>query len=93
MDKKRSSLPPPLPPPPPLSIGQCVSEFLDLKKSENRAEIGSIKFRSQPGQIVRGPISKITRAKWTGGMVHVVECLLCKHDVLSSNSSPIKKEI
>jgi hypothetical protein len=25
------------------------------------------------------PISKITRAKWTGGVAQAVECLLCKH--------------
>jgi hypothetical protein len=38
------------------------------------------------------PISKITRAKWTGGVdvTQPVECLLCKHEVLSSNSSPDK---
>jgi hypothetical protein len=30
------------------------------------------------------PISKITRAKWTGG-TRVIECLLCKWEVLSSN--------
>jgi hypothetical protein len=40
----------------------------------------------------RDPISKITRAKWTGGMAQVVECLLFKtllwkHEALSSNLS------
>jgi hypothetical protein len=39
----------------------------------------------------RDPIFKITRAKWTGGVVQVVECLLCKCEILSSNSSPTKK--
>jgi hypothetical protein len=34
------------------------------------------------------PISKITRTKWTGGVVQAVECLLCKHEVLNSNPSP-----
>jgi hypothetical protein len=38
------------------------------------------------------PISKIIRAEWTGGMAQVVECLLCKSETLSSNTSPTKKE-
>jgi hypothetical protein len=37
------------------------------------------------------PISKITRAKWTGSVAQVVEKLLCKHEALSSNSSLTKK--
>jgi hypothetical protein len=36
-------------------------------------------------------ISKITRAKWTGLVAQVVECLLCKCYVLSSYLSPTKK--
>jgi hypothetical protein len=32
------------------------------------------------------------KAKWTGGMVHVVELLLCKHEALSLNRSPTKKK-
>jgi hypothetical protein len=32
------------------------------------------------------PISKITRAKWTGGVAEVVESLLCKCEALSSMS-------
>jgi hypothetical protein len=37
-------------------------------------KIGRITVRGQPGQIVHKiPISKITRAKWTGGMIQVVE--------------------
>jgi hypothetical protein len=35
---------------------------------------------------------KITRAKWSGGMVTAIEHLLSKHDTLSSNPSSIKKE-
>jgi hypothetical protein len=35
-------------------------------------------------------ISKITRAKWTGGVAQVVECLLCKRKE-RSNPSPTKK--
>jgi hypothetical protein len=36
----------------------------------------------------RDLISKITRAKWTGGVVQAVEHLLCKPKALSSNPSP-----
>jgi hypothetical protein len=36
-------------------------------------------------------ISKITRAKWTGGMAQAIECLLCKCKALSSNTSSTKK--
>jgi starvation-inducible outer membrane lipoprotein len=41
---------------------------------------------------LRDPISKITRAKWTGGVAQEVELLFCKCEALSSNPSPIKKE-
>jgi hypothetical protein len=34
--------------------------------------------------------SKMTRAKWTGAMTEVVECLLCMCKALSSNLSPTK---
>jgi hypothetical protein len=34
---------------------------------------------------VRDPISKITRAKWTGGVAQVVEYLLCKCKTPCSN--------
>jgi hypothetical protein len=37
------------------------------------------------------PISKITRAKWTGGVVQGIEHLLCKCETLSSNSLKKKK--
>jgi hypothetical protein len=33
---------------------------------------------------MRPPISKITRAKWIGGVSQVAECLLCKCKALSS---------
>jgi hypothetical protein len=47
----------------------------------------------QPLQTVhKAPISKITRAKWTGGMSQVVEHQLCKCKALSSNPSPMKIE-
>jgi hypothetical protein len=34
------------------------------------------------------PVSKIARAKWTGGVAQVVKHLLCKCEVLTSNPSP-----
>jgi hypothetical protein len=40
---------------------------------------------------MRPPISKITRAKWTGGVAQVVEHLLCECKALSSNSNPTKR--
>jgi hypothetical protein len=40
----------------------------------------------------RDPISKITRAKWTGGTAQVVENLLCKNEALSSTLMPSKKK-
>jgi hypothetical protein len=43
------------------------------------AEIGRIMVRGQFGQ--RVPISKITRAKWTGGEAQLMEHLLSKHQV------------
>jgi hypothetical protein len=38
--------------------------------------------------ISQDSISKIIRAKWTGGMAQAVKHLLCKQESLSSNSSP-----
>jgi hypothetical protein len=38
------------------------------------------------------PVSKITRAKWTGGVAQVLECPLCKCEALSSNRSSEKKK-
>jgi hypothetical protein len=35
-------------------------------------------------------MSKITRAKWVGDVTQAVECLLCKHEGLSSTFSPTK---
>jgi hypothetical protein len=53
------------------------------------AKIGRIVVPGQPGQIVSKTPSP--KAKWTGGMALAVEYLLCTHQVLNSNSSPIKK--
>jgi hypothetical protein len=45
----------------------------------------------QPRQeVLKTPISNTTRAKWTEGMVQVTQCMLCKHEALSSNPRPIK---
>jgi hypothetical protein len=41
---------------------------------------------------LQNPISKIARAKWTGGVAHTVECLLCKHKALSSKLLHIFKK-
>jgi hypothetical protein len=50
--------------------------------------------QGQPEQIVcETPISKVTRAKWTGGVVQVVEHLLCKCEALSSKPSPMKRQL
>jgi hypothetical protein len=55
------------------------------------AEIGKTTVQGQSGKIVQETsISKITRAE-TGGVVQAVELLLCKHEALSSNPSPTKK--
>jgi hypothetical protein len=45
-------------------------------------------LRPAHANIFQDPISKITRAKWTGGVAQLVEYLLCKCEALSSNSSP-----
>jgi hypothetical protein len=55
-----------------------------------RSRISS--FRPDWANSLQDPISKITRAKWTGGVAQAVEGLLCKHEVLSSNHSSIKKK-
>jgi hypothetical protein len=44
------------------------------------AEIKRIKVLGQPRQSSLD--SKITRAKWSGGMAQVIECLLCKCEAL-----------
>jgi hypothetical protein len=56
-------------------------------------EIRRILVRGQPRQIVlKNPISKITRAQWTGGVVQVVERLFCMHETLSSNPNCNKRK-
>jgi hypothetical protein len=54
------------------------------------AVTGRIIAWGQPRQRVHEtPISKITRAKQTGGVIQGAECLLCKCEPLSSNPSPL----
>jgi hypothetical protein len=58
------------------------------------AEIGRISVTGQPKQ-VRDPISKITRAKWTGGSAQRIEHLLCKceaFDFKPQSNPPAKKK-
>jgi hypothetical protein len=49
---------------------------------------------SRPAQAnsSRDPISKIIRPKYTRGVAQAVEHLVCKHEVLNSNSIPPKKK-
>jgi hypothetical protein len=42
--------------------------------------------------VLETSISKITSAKWTGGVVQIVECWLYKGKALSSSPSLIKKK-
>jgi hypothetical protein len=51
-----------------------------------------VRLRSETGPQFAWSISKITRAKWIGGVAQAVECLLCKLTALSSNPSPTKKQ-
>jgi hypothetical protein len=51
-----------------------------------QTEIGSIKVQGQTRQIVHktpSPLSKITRAKQTGGVAQAVESLVCRREALS----------
>jgi hypothetical protein len=44
--------------------------------------------QGQPGEnSLRDLISKVTRAKWTGGVTQLIEHRLCKHEAMSSNLS------
>jgi hypothetical protein len=50
-------------------------------------------FKASLGkQFMRPPSPKITRQKWARVVGQVVECLLCKHKILSSNPSPMEKK-
>jgi hypothetical protein len=57
------------------------------------AEFRIIKVQDQPRQMVgKTSISKITRAKWTGGVAQAVECLLCKREALVQTPVPLPKK-
>jgi hypothetical protein len=69
-----------------------VPWFMSVNLATWEAEIRKIEVCGQPRQItLETPISKITRAKWTGSMDQEVECLLCKGKALGSNPSPTKQ--
>jgi hypothetical protein len=59
-----------------------VSIILTTWEAESRRIAGQI--------LQETPISKITRAKWTGGMAQVVKNPLCNCKALNSNLSPTK---
>jgi hypothetical protein len=56
------------------------------------AEVGRITVQGQPSQVFLNILtSKLTRAKWTGGVTQMIGHLLCKHKALSSNPSHTKQ--
>jgi hypothetical protein len=63
----------------------CNASYLGVWDQEN---LGS---KSAQANSSWDPISKTTTAKWTGSVAQGEECLFCKHEVLSSNSTPTKK--
>jgi hypothetical protein len=46
-------------------------------------------LRSALANSSQDPISKITKAKWTGGVAQAVESLLCKHEALQFNKKKV----
>jgi hypothetical protein len=76
-----------------LSRQDASASFTPVTLATFEVEIGRISGSNPAWANSSGtPISKITRATWTGGEAQVVESLLCKHQVLSSNPIPIKKK-
>jgi hypothetical protein len=66
-----------------------AAHHIQIKLRNKPGAGGRIEVRGQPGQMVREtPISKITRAKWTGEVAQAVQHLLCKCKAL-----PPKKKI
>jgi hypothetical protein len=52
-----------------------------------------ITIQGQPRQtVIETPISKITSAKWIGGLAQAVQHPLCEHETLSSNLSHTRKK-
>jgi hypothetical protein len=64
----------------------CNSSYLGDRDWEDHDLRPAWAYNSQDS------ISKITRAKWTGGVAQAVLYLLCKMEALSSNPSPTKKK-
>jgi hypothetical protein len=57
------------------------------------AEIRRITVQSHSKQIVhKTPVSKTTRAKWTGGVTQAIEDLFCKHSPEFKSQSHQKKK-
>jgi hypothetical protein len=54
--------------------------------------LGELWFEARPANVFQDPHLQKARAKWTGGEVQVVECLLCKCKALSSNPTLTKKK-
>jgi hypothetical protein len=76
-------------------ITDIIIEICTTKPGiSNSCHLGGWDLEDQGSRPARGnsSISKIPRAKWTGGVVQVLEHLLCKGEALSSNSSIAKKK-
>jgi hypothetical protein len=56
-----------------------------------KAEIGRIMVRGQLGKTAGRPHLQNNQTKWTGAVAESIECLCCKCEALSSNTSPNKK--
>jgi hypothetical protein len=56
-----------------------------------RLRSGGSRFKASFGKQMQDPISKISRAKWTGDIAQAVECLFCKLKALNSNPNSTKK--
>jgi hypothetical protein len=76
--------------------GECTLKVYTKKPiilATQEAQIRRITVQGQSTQIVHETLSlKYPTQKSAGGVAQVVECLLCKHIVLSSNSSITKKK-
>jgi hypothetical protein len=68
-----------------MTSASSKSHLLSLATWE--AEIGRIAVGGQPVQFARSPISKIPRAKWTGGVAQAVEHLLYMYKALGWSPS------
>jgi hypothetical protein len=58
--------------------------FMPVILATWEAEIRRMRVQAQSRQIVLKN-SKVTRAKWTRGVVQAVECLFCKQEALSAS--------